>query len=178
MNKLTAIRSFGDASYSPARQVKLFNDRWYLVRMQNVERGQGDYVGLGEGEYVELIPGSVARQRRDAKLNHCNSIAEYDGPVFEGFATQYSQMRSIGYFISQKAAFEAITRKKEDHERWIADCAKEGERHREAAANIRAGKAVKGISSPELHDRGAEDCDRVIREHRDGFRCDIKGVRP
>jgi hypothetical protein len=51
--------------------------------MQNVETDpMTDYVGLAEGEYTVLLPGNQARARRDSKLNHCNNVQEYRGPVY------------------------------------------------------------------------------------------------
>lgn len=78
------VRAFGAPSYTPARRVRVYRDRWYLATMQNVERDPRiDYVGLAEGEYTELVSGTEARERRDSRLNHLNHLVEYRGPVHE-----------------------------------------------------------------------------------------------
>jgi len=60
------------------------------VTFQNVETApRTDYVGLGEGEYIQLLPGAKAREARDARLNHCNKIEQWDGPVFALCTTSY-----------------------------------------------------------------------------------------
>jgi len=84
MDRVTAYRTFGDPSYSPTRRTRIRNDRFYLVTLQNVETdARTDYVGLGEGTYTELVGGAKAREYRDARLNHCNRVEEYAGPVWE-----------------------------------------------------------------------------------------------
>jgi len=83
MDRMTAYRNFGNAGYTPARKVKIYSDRWYLCTFQNVERNSlCDYIGLGEGEYTELLPGAKAREAKFAHLNHLNKVAEYTGQVW------------------------------------------------------------------------------------------------
>lgn len=83
MDYLTAYRTFGNSKYSPAKgKMRIHKDKWYHVTFQNTSRDQGDGYYLEEGEYVELLPGDEARRARDAHLNHCNAIAEYNGAVY------------------------------------------------------------------------------------------------
>jgi hypothetical protein len=177
MDKLTAIRSFASPGFTPARRVKIFNDHWYLVTMQNVERGQGDYLGLGEGEYSELLPGDKARERRDARLNHCNSIAEHSGPVFELLANQYGgDVRHVGYFATPKDASTKLDQCKTAYDKWIGDCRAEGDRHLKSAIAIEQGIG-KSIMTAEMHRDCARDCFAVVDKHASGFRCDLKQIR-
>jgi hypothetical protein len=151
MDTLTAVRTFAKPGYTPTRHVRIFADRWYLVTMQNVERGQGDYMGLGEGEYTELLPGAKARERREARLNHCNAIAEYSGPVFELLANQYGgELRHVGYFPSIADLITKLDNCKADHDEWIADCRAEAQRHLASAEAIENGTG-ESIMSAELH---------------------------
>jgi hypothetical protein len=177
MNRLTAIRTFAAPGVTPTKRVKLFNHRWYYVRMQNVERGQGDYVGLGEGEYTELLPGNKARERRDAHLNHCNAIAEYSGPVFDLFANRYGgELEHVGYFATPEDAAAKLDACKTSHDKWIRDCRIEGERHRATASAIEQGTG-ESILTAEMHRQAAKECDAVADQHADGFRCDLRKIR-
>lgn len=112
MNTLTAIRSFGKPSYCPAK-TKVFDNRWYLVEMQDVETDpRFDYVGLKETTTVYLMPGKITREKRTARLNHCNRIAEYTGNVF---ALTSNKQRITEYYTSMVLAEEA----KQKHEQGI-----------------------------------------------------------
>ena len=83
MTHLDAVRNFANPGFSPARRVVIYDSKWYLCTMQNVDHdGLTDYIGLGEGEYRELLPGKKARERKFARLNHCNGIQIWTGPVF------------------------------------------------------------------------------------------------
>lgn len=83
MDKLNAYRTFRKSSYTPVDK-RIYKDRWYLCTFQNIERdGLTDYIGLGEGEYQELLPGDKAREARDARLNHLNAIREWNGQVWK-----------------------------------------------------------------------------------------------
>jgi hypothetical protein len=57
MDTLTAVRTFAKPGFCPVKRTRLFNDRWYKVTFQNVEHGQGDYIGLAAG--VEWAKGSI-----------------------------------------------------------------------------------------------------------------------
>jgi hypothetical protein len=179
MDKLTALRTFGNPSISPAKRTKIFADRWYLVTMQNVERDpRCDYVGLGEGTYQELLPGNKARERRDARLNHCNHIVEWDGNVYEAFASRYgSEAQHLAWFPTVDETFDAITAEKAKHDKWIADCQHEQEIHETAAKAIDAGEVTTSILSVDLHRESAANCAKVIEQYREAFRCDIKKIR-
>lgn len=105
MNQLTAIRSFGIPSYCPAKSTRIYKDKWYLVEMQDVETDPRiDYVGLAETSTVYLWPGTKTRNERDSRLNHCNKIVEYDGPVF---AINSIKLRITEYYPSIESATEA-----------------------------------------------------------------------
>jgi hypothetical protein len=172
MDKLTAFRVFGNSRLTPAKHAKVFNDRWYLVRMQNTERDQGDGYYLAEGEYVELLPGNKARERREARLNHCNGITEYFGFVLEGFAAQYGTVRSIGYFTSVKDAFDAITKQYQDHEKWIRDV-----RHEADLAQVRA-DAADPRGDRTFHLNRVADIQQTLAKYvGQPYRCDIRIVR-
>jgi len=101
VNTLTAIRTFGKPSYTPAKRVRIYKDRWYLTTMQNTEHDQGDGYYLADGEYTELVPGAEAKDRRDSRLNHCNRIAEYVGPVW---AVDYRYYPSMTYHTTEAEA--------------------------------------------------------------------------
>jgi hypothetical protein len=75
--------------------------------MQNVERDV-DYIGLADGEYEELLPGSKARERRDATLNHCNSIREYVGPVWEVQVHKYRSEIGEKFWARSEEDVQAI----------------------------------------------------------------------
>jgi hypothetical protein len=95
MNGLTAYRSFAKPGYTPVKKFRIYKKRWYFCTFQNVERdGLTDYIGLGIGEYRELLPGNKAKEARDAHLNHLNAIEEYQGPVY---SVSNLQRGSISY---------------------------------------------------------------------------------
>lgn len=174
MDKLTAIRTFVKPRFTPARHIRIFDDHWYNVRFQNIERGQGDYLGLGEGEYTQLLPGKKAREARDARLNHCNGISEYHGNVFAVFTTHYGRMREnpdvyIGSSGSD-AAMQCIAYVDEQyraHQKWIADCQTELARHQTAQQ-----------AKPEEWRAGAiADCERCIEQYKDAFDYRVERVR-
>ena len=131
MDKLTAIRTFAAPGFTPARHVKIFKDRWYRVRFQNVERDpRCDYVGLGEGEYTQLLPGAKAREARDARLNHCNGISEYHGSVFALYTTRYGRMNdNAEYFTGLDEMHAGLCARSREHAKWIEDCGKELRQH-------------------------------------------------
>ena len=130
MNRLTAYRTFGMASYTPAKGVRLMDSKWYVVRFQNVERDpRTDYIGLAEGEYTELLRGSAARRARDAHLNHCNGIAEHKGPVYQlavwelGNGPRPAKMYGIPqYYNSEGEARTGATRFEREGVGYIAKC--------------------------------------------------------
>jgi hypothetical protein len=128
MDRMTAIRSFGNAGYTPARKVRVENKKWYLVTLQNIERDQGDYMGLGEGEYQVLVPGAKAREYRQAHLNHCNRIEEYNGEVFGVTWSMYNVgQEQVTYCANTEAVkkeVERINNLKKDH---IEKCIKGGD---------------------------------------------------
>lgn len=126
MDRLTAIRTFAKPSFTPTRHVKIFSDRWYMVRFQNVERDpRFDYVGLGDGEYTVLLPGNKAREARDARLNHCNGITEHVGRVYALYITRYGRMREDAEFFPDIESMHArVLACYREHETWLADCAK------------------------------------------------------
>src|SRR5258708_27774035 len=104
--------------------------------MQNIEtEPRADYVGLAEGEYVELLPGDAARERRDARLNHCNAIAEYDGPVFAVMTTQYGNWdtgRKPHYSPSKADADAYIKAQRDAHDTWLEEGEKKQTRYEAA----------------------------------------------
>lgn len=104
MNRLTAYRTFGKPGYTPTKHVRIFQDRFYLVTMQNTEHDQGDGYYLAEGEYTELLHGVEAKRRRDAHLNHCNNIQEYHGPIWE-FKQEY---RNTEWYASEADVVKRI----------------------------------------------------------------------
>lgn len=178
MNKLTALRTFANPSLTPTKGTKIFNDRWYQVTMQNTERDIGDGYYLAEGEYVELLPGKAARERREARLNHCNSIVEYSGPVFELFANEYGgEPRSAGFFPSAEAMKVKLEAKKADHDKWVTDCIEEGLRHLDSAAKIASGEVQKMGFDAAWHEGVALECFAVAAAKCNKFRCDFKAVR-
>jgi len=171
VNKLDAIRNFAQPSFCPAKHVRIHKDRYYLVRMQNVETDpRVDYVGLGEGEYLELLPGDAARERRDARLNHCNAIAEYDGPVFAVMTTQYgvwNPERKPHYATSKADADTYIKAQRDAHDKWIDDCEKEQALYEAAYAK-----------KPEQWRAVAiESCKVTIANYRNAFRSETLEVR-
>lgn len=115
MDKMTALRSFGRPSYTPAKHARIMANRWYMVTFQNTESDPlTDYHGLADGEHVLLLPGKEARAARDARLNHCNGITEYDGHVF---AASYvpvgsTERRPCGWYSERgeaAAAYKVLT---------------------------------------------------------------------
>jgi hypothetical protein len=115
VNKLSAIRNFSNPGYCPVKSTRLYNDKWYLVEMQDVERNpMTDYVGLADTSTVYLWPGNKTRQERDSRLNHCNKIVEYTGNVF---ALTSDKMRIIEYYPSMQSANQS----KQTHEIDIAN---------------------------------------------------------
>jgi hypothetical protein len=161
MDRLTAIRTFGSSSFTPAKRTKIFADRWYLVTFQNVETDPMiDYVGLGEGEYSQLLPGNKARESRDAKLNHCNAIVEYTGPVYAAYTTSYGTMREAPmYFGDVDALHTHIASRKAEHDKWISDCQQE-------LARLQSEQDLKYQG---WRESAIRDCTRVIAERKDGF---------
>ncbi len=119
---------------------------------------------------MSRIPGDAAREKRDARLNHCNAIAEYDGPVFAAITTQYgnwSTDRKPHYATSKDDAEAYIKAQRDAHDKWIADCEKE-------LAQYEAAFAAK----PESWRAGAiEDCKTTIREYRNAFKSETLEVR-
>ena len=112
MNALTAVRSFARPGYCPVKHVRIFDNRYYVVRMQNVETDpRCDYVGLAEGEYTELMPGNKARERRDSRLNHCNGIAEWTGPVYCVTVYQFNRPRQWPEYAGNHTEVEAIVQR-------------------------------------------------------------------
>lgn len=163
-------RTFGDAGYSPAKgKVRIYNNRWYMVTMQNVEHdGLTDYIGLAAGTYRELVPGKEARERRDAHLNHCNAVQEYRGPVYGLHRNERGRRREPVYYPSEEAA-ESAGQTWADTE--LAQCRtrllREIERDRRAAAKTReefaAGfRAGSFEQMRELHTQWADAAQRSL----------------
>ena len=112
MNALTAVRSFARPVYCPVKHVRIFDNRYDVARMQNVETDpRCDYVGLAEGEYTELMPGNKARERRDSRLNHCNGIAEWTGPVYCVTVYQFNRPRQWPEYAGNHTEVEAIVQR-------------------------------------------------------------------
>lgn len=171
MNQLTAIRAFAKPGFCPVKRTRVFADRYYLVTFQNVEIDLCcDYVGLAEGEYTELLTGTKTREARDARLNHCNRIQEWEGSVFAVLTSQYGQWdtsRRPTYVISEQDAQVLVDRAHAVHNKWIADCEKQLASHE-----------AKYATKPEEWLAGAiRDCKRVIETQRDTFRFEILQVR-
>jgi hypothetical protein len=170
MNKLSAIRTFANPGFTPTKRTRVRNDRWFIVRSQNIERDpRCDYVGLGEGEYTQLLPGSETRKLRDARLNNCNAITEYDGPVFEVRTSSYGSedVTHKGYFATGAEAQAAAEVERAKHDKWIADVKSE------LANHIRSNEA-----KPEQWREGAiRDCRRCLEERADKFHFEVKAVR-
>lgn len=131
MNQLTAIRTFAKPSYCPVRRTRIHNDRWYRVTFQNVETDpRCDYVGLGEGEYTQLLPGYKARQARDARLNHCNRIVEHTGSVYALYVTSYGSWRTDAtYHADVNSLHAAVETARASHVKWLADVERERNQH-------------------------------------------------
>lgn len=98
-------RQFGNPGYTPAKRTRIENKKWYLVTLQNVETNPlCDYVGLADGQYTELLPGHKAREKREARLNHCNAIQEYKGPVYQLQAIQHGRASYYPEWATSEAA--------------------------------------------------------------------------
>ena len=132
MDKLTAERSFGNAGFSPAKGVKIYNKRFYAVMMQNVERDSlTDYKGLGDGEYVEILPGRATRDRRDAHLNHCNAIAEYTGQVYMVRRASFGYGLKDGKLVASVGEANSLVREHEaESAKHITACREEALKYR------------------------------------------------
>lgn len=85
MNRTTAIRTFANSGYTPARKdvARILDSRYYLVTLQDYETDQGDGHYLLDTQQTFVMTGHDARQERDSRMNHCNRIAEYTGPVWQ-----------------------------------------------------------------------------------------------
>lgn len=131
MNRLSAIRSFGNPGYSPAKRVRIQNNKWYLVTFQNTESDpRTDYHGLAEGEYTQLLPGKDAREARDSHLNHCNHIADYPGPVFAVWTSAFGYAERLkGYYRTESAAGAAIQSFQAEGEQYKEACLAEAEQY-------------------------------------------------
>ena len=106
MNRTTALRAYGKPSYCPAKGIRIRNDSYYLVRMQNVESDSNtDYHGLADGEYTELVTGKEARSRRDSRLNHCNAITVHRTPVYRVVETQFGIETGFGEWTREPYLF-------------------------------------------------------------------------
>jgi len=170
MDTLTAVRTFAKPGYSPAKRTRIENSKYYVVRMQNTERDMGDGYYLAEGEYRELLPGSAARERRDAKLNHCNAVIEWNGPVFAVLTSSYGHWdtsRKPKYAGSQAEANAYVAEARGQHTKWLAGCERE-----------LVGYEAKYAADPtEWRAGSVRDCKRVIAENQDTFRFEILQVR-
>jgi hypothetical protein len=126
MTSLSLHRTFANPSYTPTKGTKIRKDRWCIVRMQKTSRDQGDGLYLEDGEDVALLQGDEARKRRDARLNHCNGITEYSGPVFALHRYPYNSPEPTAptFYPSEEAAEEAAAAFQAEHGRWIADMEK------------------------------------------------------
>ena len=85
MNKTTAIRSFANSGYTPARKdvARILDSKYYLVTLQDYETDQGDGHYLLNTQQTFVLSGHDARQERDSRMNRCNRIVEYIGPVYQ-----------------------------------------------------------------------------------------------
>ena len=161
MNRTTLLRTFASPAYRPrAARVRIYSDRWYIVTMQNVERGM-DYLGLGEGEYTELVPGADARDRRDARLNHCNRVTEHLGPVYRAAFNPYAtNTERVTYHATEAAARAwAEGNATAGRDKWLADLARERDR-----ALILAESAISPTFNTTFYRDKAADCARVLAE--------------
>ena len=153
MDRLTAVRTFAVPGFCPAKRVRIYDDRWYSVRFQNVETDpRCDYVGLAEGEYTELLPGDLARRERDRRLNHCNAISEWTGNVYRLDTGQYGHANNrptwYGYREDADAAVAAFLKKRDD---WISACRKEAGRYfAETVESLKARALKTGFGSAYL----------------------------
>jgi hypothetical protein len=176
MNSLTAVRTFAAPGFTPARHTRIHNDRWYLVTLQNVEHGQGDYIGLADGTYTELLPGDKARECRDAHLNHCNHIAEHHGTVYQLLANRYGgESQPVGWFATLPALEATLDARKAEHDKWIADCLREAGQHDQTAASLAAGTG-KSLLTAAHHRQIAEECRAVAARYAEAFRCNVRRI--
>jgi len=76
--------------------------------MQNTETDQGGGLYLAEGEHTQLVTGQEARRRRDARLNHCNAIAEYRGPVWKVLRYQWNRPNQWPDYAASLADVEEL----------------------------------------------------------------------
>ncbi len=180
MNKTTAYRNFGKPSYTPAKQVKIYDTKWYLVTMQNTEHDQGDGYYLAEGEYTLLLTGKQARDKREAHLNHCNKIAEYLGPVYHVSVRRYWHVEpTIEYAVSEIAAQTIIAKFLLEQTRHRHDWQKSIDHYLEATpASLCAQSHKRGIGTnfPADSPYWVEDCQRGYeygRKSADGLATDI-----
>ena len=109
MNRITAIRCFGNSRYTPAKKDvnRIMDAKFYLVTLQDFETDQGDGQYLLDTETTTLFCGRKAREERDSRMNRCNRIVEYTGPVFQLQNDRYPfYCRGEGdqLFISEQAA--------------------------------------------------------------------------
>ncbi len=165
MNTLTALRTFGRSSLCPARRVRIFRDRLYLVRMQNTSTDQGDGHYLEEGEYVELVTGDEAKQRRDSRLNHCNAITEYTGPVFAVYVRRFgcpSWQADCQLAAGDEDACRIAGKFAADRDRWLADCQRAHDRYQ-----AQADAGVTRIMTPAEFARAAQECLEAIARGSD-----------
>ena len=166
MNTLTAIRTFAKPGFCPVRP-RIFADRWYKVTFQNVERGQGDYIGLGEGEYTQLLPGNKAREARDAHLNHCNAIQEWSGQVWEVFTTSYGNMKQHPVYVSTEESAElTVEVSRREHKEWLDKVAQSREMY-----------AQKVSQGQEWAKGSIADCDRILAIGMSTFDYTVKQIR-
>lgn len=163
MDTLTAIRNFAKPGFSPAKRTRIRNDRYYLVTFQNVETDpRCDYVGLGEGEYVSLLAGREARQAREAHLNHCNRIQEYDGPVYRLTLHEYGHANGQAVLYASESEVEnALAKFRTDEITWREAVRREGESHDTKAEAVEQGHA-KSIMTPTHHREVAEECRKIV----------------
>jgi hypothetical protein len=171
MNTVTAIRTFAQPGFSPAKRTKIYAGRYYVVTMQNVERNpMFDYVGLGDGEYTQLVTGTEARNRRDARLNHCNRIQEWNGPVFAVLTSQYGNFdtsRRPVYFGSQEDVDTYILSEQNKHVLWISDVVRELNKH-----------ILAQVEKPEDWRASAiRDCQKCLDTRRDAFKFESLKIR-
>lgn len=183
MDILSLYRTFGKSSLSPAKGFRIRNDRFYLVKMQNTYRDQGDGYYLAPGEYVELLPGNLARERRDARLNHCNGIVEYKGPVysFQGYYYNHEDPRPKTYHVSEEDLQNAVNNFHKFRTDWINDMIRQRDLYRsQANAEYIKDRAMKtGIGRAVMNDPDyiqetideyngyAEGVQKTIDEHKD-----------
>lgn len=173
-DNLTMFRTFGRSDYSPARNVRIRKDKFYLVRMQNTSRDQGDGYYLEPGEYTELVPGSDARARRDARLNHCNAVTEYTGPVYRVTLYQFSREHAprIHYARSADDAAALVQQHNTARQAHAEACRKEANRLRAR------GEQQDHATARLMHQQWAADADRAAEmAEREPWPADVEQVR-